>query len=66
MKEKLISIITISGIIFQFTLVAFLCYMFYVNFAVNGNLNEMLLGVLTGLATGIGLANVVNSAIDKE
>jgi len=66
MKDKVMVLLTIAGLVFQFALVGFLCFLTYITFMEAGVLNEMLLGVLTGLASGIGLANLVTYATGKK
>jgi len=65
MKDKLIAFVVVSGVLFQFALVGFLGYLSIAYFNEVGDINEMLVGVLTGLATGIGLSTMINYMTDK-
>jgi len=60
MKNKLVAFIVVMGVIFQFSLLAFLCYMAWFIFVTNGELNEMIVGALLGLMTGVGLSSAVS------
>ena len=60
MKNKLIGTIVIAGVLFQFSLLAYLCYMNYIVFVETKALNEMITGALIGLMTGVGLSTAVS------
>ena len=55
-KNALIGFVVTAGVIFQFALLAYLCYMNFIVFQETKELNEMITGALIGLMTGVGLS----------
>lgn len=60
MKNKLVAFIVGAGVLFQFSLLIFICYMSWLIFTTTGEINEMITGALLGLMTGIGLSSAVS------
>jgi len=60
MKNKLIGLVVMAGILFQFSLLAYLCYMNYIVFRETKALNEMITGALIGLMVGVGISSSIS------
>jgi len=60
MKNKLIGFVVVAGVLFQFSLLAYLCYMNYKVFIETKVLNEMITGALIGLMVGVGISSSIS------